>query len=126
LGCIVLCVVAAIIYDSRKPIVYQAAARVAITQSEAKSNAAAAAVTSRALALATSRAIIAKAIATSRVPRDIDTVAQQTTVVELGASPIVEITVRDKDPRVAATLANGISDGVVTFLSDTARVPCRP
>jgi hypothetical protein len=121
LGCVLLCVVAAIIYDSRKPIVYEAAARVAITQSEAKSNAEAAAITSRALALATSRAIIAKAIATARVPRDIDTVAQQTTVVEQGASPIVEITVRDTDPRVAATLANGISDGVVTFLSDTAR-----
>jgi uncharacterized protein involved in exopolysaccharide biosynthesis len=118
---IVLCVLAALIYESHKPIVYEAAARVAITQSEAKSNAEADAVTARAKALATSRTVVEQAVATVKVPRDADTVATNTTVVRLGTSPIVEISVRDSDPSIAAALANGISDGVVRYLDESAR-----
>ena len=118
---IVLCVLAALIYESHKPIVYEATARVAITQSEAKSNAEADAVTARAKALATSRTVVEQAVATVKVPRDADTVATNTAVVRLGTSPIVEISVRDSDPSIAAALANGISDGVVRYLDESAR-----
>jgi capsular polysaccharide biosynthesis protein len=121
LSSIVLCVVAALLYESRKPILYEAVARVSISQSEAKSSAEADAVTARAKALATSRTIVEQAIAASKVPRDVDTVETMTTVVRLGTSPVVEIGVRDRDSQVAAVLANGISYAVVKYLSDSAR-----
>jgi capsular polysaccharide biosynthesis protein len=121
LSSIVLCVLAAMLYESHKPILYEAVARVSISQSEAKSNAEADAVTARANALATSRTIVEQAVAASKVPRDVDTVATMTTVTRLGTSPVVEIGVRDRSSQVAAVLANGISNAVVKYLSDSAR-----
>jgi len=118
---IVMCVLGALIYESHKPITYEAAARVAITQSEAKSSAEADAVTARAKALATSRTVVEQAVSTVNVPRDADKVATNPTVVRLGTSPIVEIAVRDSDPEIAAALANGISNAVVKYLDESAR-----
>src|SRR6266545_2999617 len=118
---IVLCVMAVLRYENGKQRLYEAKARIAISQTYAKSAAEADAVVAQARALATSRAIVAEAMRSANANRDVDSVARKTTLSSLGTSPIAQLTVRDRDPRVAARLANGIAGAVVSYLQDAAR-----
>jgi capsular polysaccharide biosynthesis protein len=108
-------------YYIGRPPVYTSAARLVASDTVPKSAAEADAVVSEARAFATSRNVVADAIADARVNRDPDEVLPQVSVSGLGSSPLVELSVTDADVRTAQLLAQALATRVVQQLA-TSRI----
>jgi capsular polysaccharide biosynthesis protein len=104
-------------YYIGRPPVYTSAARLVATDTVPKSTAEADAVVSEARAFATSRNVLADAIADAHVSRDADTVLPQVSVSGLGSSPLVELSVSDADADAAQLLAQALATRVVQQLA---------
>jgi capsular polysaccharide biosynthesis protein len=99
---------------------YSAAARVQASSSPPGSDTEADAVLSRVDGIATSSTVIDQALAkTKTTGRTADQIAPEVGVVRLGSSAVFDISVTDRDPKVAVALSGTIARQTVAFLNGT-------
>lgn len=93
---------------------YAAATRLVLDSPDPASSTQAGALADTARAIATGRALVVAALADAGVRRDPDLFGrEQIDVVPLGASGVLQLTVRDTDPRVAVAVANALAKKVI-------------
>ena len=100
---------------------FVAPARMVVAPSDVDPSAAADSVA----AIATSEGRIRAVLLAAGIDRDPATVADRVSVSPIGTSDVVEIAVRDADPRVAVEIAQGLTGQVITIMrrSGLATVP---
>jgi capsular polysaccharide biosynthesis protein len=92
---------------------YAAATRLVLDSPDPASSTQAGALADTARAIATGRALVVAALADADVRRDADVFGrEQIDVTPLGASGVLQLTVRDTDPRVAVAVANALAKRV--------------
>jgi len=98
---------------------YSASARIVIDAPDPKSSVESGALADTARGLATSSAILKQAVSGTGAPRDWTRLAKQVSVSPIGVSNVLRITVRDRSPQVATTLANALASAVVQVRQQT-------
>jgi capsular polysaccharide biosynthesis protein len=114
---VLLPVVVVTAFYAGQPRLYAATARLVASDTLPKAAAEADAVVSEARAFATTRDVVSGAIADVHVDRQVDDVLPRISVVGLGSSPLVDISVADGDADVARTLTQALAGRVVTQLN---------
>jgi uncharacterized protein involved in exopolysaccharide biosynthesis len=104
-------VLAGFLVSTREEVTYTATALISLGSADTTSGTDSTALADTARALATSQSQVAAAA--KGLGRDPEHVTQNITVSAIGTSGIIEISVRDTDPKVAAQLANNLGQGVV-------------
>jgi capsular polysaccharide biosynthesis protein len=104
--------VVAIVARGDRATMFVAPTRMVVAPSDVDSSAAADSVA----AIATSEARIRAVLLNAGIDRDAGTVADRVSVSPIGTSDVVEISVRDQDPRVAVDIAQGLTGQVITVL----------
>jgi hypothetical protein len=97
---------------------YSASARLVIGGVDTRDGQEAAALADTALGLATTPAVIAQAVSTSGATRDQVEVALNVQVDPVGSSGVLQLTVTDSDPAVAASLAKTLATEIVQLRTD--------
>jgi capsular polysaccharide biosynthesis protein len=93
---------------------YGASARLVLDSPDPATSAQAGALADTARAIASGRALVVAALADADVRRDPDRFGrEQIDVVPLGASGVLQLTVRDHDPRAAVAIANALATKVI-------------
>jgi capsular polysaccharide biosynthesis protein len=114
--CIYLPVAAAVTYEARSPLLYEAVGRVQLGSNLAASTVEADATSERALGIATSPGVVRRALDKARVTADAGAFAQDhVDVRRVGVSPVIEIAVSDPSPQRAAVMARSITEDVIEF-----------
>jgi capsular polysaccharide biosynthesis protein len=103
---------------------YSAAARVQASSSPPGSDTEADAVLSRVDGIATSSTVINQALAKTKITgRTADQLAPEVGVNRLGSSAVFDISVTDRDPKIAVALSGTIARQTVAFLDGTGSQP---
>jgi len=124
LVCIVMPLLAIGLTVAKQPPMYAASARIVSGSTVPASNAQADAIASQIQGIATGRTAAAKALQAAGVARsrNLNTfVAANVSVSGLGGSQVVDLTVTDRDPRVAATVARVLAQEVVASINDVGQ-----
>jgi capsular polysaccharide biosynthesis protein len=98
---------------------YPAVARFVLDTPDPQSGTESQAIADTARAIATGPSQVAAALRTIGVHRDVADVAKSISVEALGTSGVLELTVSDPDPRVAAALANALAKRVIEVRQET-------
>ena len=97
---------------------YAASARIQASSATIGSDTEADSVLNRVRGVATSAAILAKALDTAHVAdRSVSDISSEVTVSRLGSSPLLDITVKDANATVAHDVSDALATGVVEFLT---------
>jgi capsular polysaccharide biosynthesis protein len=97
---------------------YAASARIQASSATIGSDTEADSVLNRVRGVATSTAILAKALDTAHVAdRSVADISSEVTVSRLGSSPLLDITVTDSSAAVAHDVSDGLANSVVDFLT---------
>jgi hypothetical protein len=97
---------------------YAASARIQASSATIGSDTEADSVLNRVRGVATSAAILTKALDTAHVAdRSVSDISSEVTVSRLGSSPLLDITVTDADAAVAHDVSDGLATSVVDFLT---------
>lgn len=109
-------------FTGRGPLAYSATARIQASNHTIGSDVEADSVLNRVIGVATSESMVSQALAAANIAdRNALTVGQhEVSVVRLGSSPVMNLTVTDPNPTVAQSLATALADTVVKFLSGEA------
>jgi len=124
LVCIVMPLLAIGLTVAKQPPMYAASARIVSGNTVPASNAQADAIASQIQGIATGRTAAAKALQAAGVAqsRNLSTfVAANVSVSGLGGSQVVDLTVTDHDPRVAATVARVLAQEVVASINNVGQ-----
>jgi uncharacterized protein involved in exopolysaccharide biosynthesis len=114
-----LCV--GLVLGVRGPQLYPASARVSLSSTDPQDAAMSQALADSGRAVVTSPSHVARALESVGASRDANAVAQQRVGLQaIGTSGVVELTVTDPDPYVAARLANALAQDLVTTRRDMA------
>ncbi len=117
LAAVLLPVVVVTAFYAGQPRVYAATARLVASDTLPKAAAEADAVVSEARAFATTRDVVSGAIADAQVDRQVDDVLPRISVVGLGSSPLVDVSVADGDADIARKLTQALAGRVVKQLN---------
>jgi uncharacterized protein involved in exopolysaccharide biosynthesis len=117
LAAVLLPVAVVTAFYAGQPRVYAATARLVASDTLPKAAAEADAVVSEARAFATTRDVVTAAIGDAQVDRQVDDVLPRISVVGLGSSPLVDISVADGDADVARRLTQALAVRVVKQLN---------
>jgi uncharacterized protein involved in exopolysaccharide biosynthesis len=117
LAAVLLSVALVAAFYAGQPRMYTADARLVASDSLPKSAAEAEAVVSEARAFATTRDVVTGAITDANVDRRVDDVLPRVSVVGLGSSPLVDVSVSDVDARVSQALTHALAALVVKQLN---------
>src|SRR5215831_495426 len=113
---------AGLVLGLRGPQLYAAHARVSLSSTDPQDAAMSQAMADSGRAVVTSPSHVARALAAIGASRDASAVAQQHVGLQaIGTSGVVELTVTDPDPYVAARLANALAQDLVATRRDMAR-----
>jgi capsular polysaccharide biosynthesis protein len=124
LVCIIMPLLAIGLTVAKQPRMYAASARIVSGSTVPASNAQADAIASQIQGIATGRTAAATALQAAGVARsrNLNTfVAANVSVSGLGGSQVVDLTVTDRDPRVAATVARVLAQEVVTSVNNVGQ-----
>ena len=122
LACLVGGVAVALLIDRNEVPAYVASSRLVLDIEDPKDRAASTAIADTARAIVTSPTHLAAAIAQVGVRRDPVVMAKRSVKLEaLGASGVLQLSVRDQDGTVAARLANGLATDLITSRLDISR-----
>ncbi len=103
---------------------YRSTERIKLGSVAAASNVQADAVTTGASALATSPSLVQAALSAAKVHRDVRVLVQdRISVVRVGLSDVVDLSVTDQDRHVAQTLTASLGQAMITFLDGAGRQP---
>lgn len=101
---------------------YTAVTRLTLDTPDPKSSAESLAVADAARAIVTSPAQIRTALGKAGVARDLERLARKDVQLDqLGSSAVLELSVRDRDPRVASSLANALAAQLIQIRLDLRR-----
>ncbi len=107
---------------AKQPPMYAASARIVSGSTVPASNAQAQAIVSQVQGIATGRDAAAKALKTIHVTRNLTNfVTSHISVSGLGGSQVVDLTVTDRDPRVAATVAKELASEVTQSMNSVGQ-----
>jgi capsular polysaccharide biosynthesis protein len=123
---ILLCVAAPLLVIAatvaKQPPVYAASARIDSGTTVPASNAQAQAIVSQIQGIATGKTTAARALQTAGVTRNLNNfVTSEVSVSGLGGSQVVDLTVTDRNPQVAATVAKVLATEVVQSLNNVGQ-----
>jgi capsular polysaccharide biosynthesis protein len=123
---IVLCVLvpltAIALTVAKQPPMYAAAARIVTGSTVPASNAQADAIVSQVQGIATGRTAAAHALSTAGVSRNLNNfITSDVTVAGLGGSQVVDLTVTDRNPQVAATVAKKLAAEVIGSINNVGQ-----
>lgn len=122
LVCLAAPLVAITLMVAKQPPMYAASARIVSGNTVPASNAQAQAIVSQIQGIATGKTAAANALQAARVTRDVDTfVVNHVSVSGLGSSQVVDLTVTDRSPRIAAALAKDLAKEVVQSINSTGQ-----
>jgi capsular polysaccharide biosynthesis protein len=103
---VLVCIAAPLAAITQQPPMYAASARIVAGNTVPASNAQAQALVSQIQGIATGKTAAASALQASGVERNLNSfITSHISVAGLGGSQVVDLTVTDRNPRVAATLA---------------------
>jgi capsular polysaccharide biosynthesis protein len=116
--CVAIPVAAVALITVRQPLMYSADARIIAGSVVPGSSAESAGIVSQIQGVATGRDAVTTAFSKAHVRRNLnDFIANDISVSGLGSSQVVDLTVTDRNRRVAAQLANTLASEVVTSLN---------
>ena len=122
LFCVLAPLVVIALTVAKQPPMYAASARIVSGNTVPASNAQAQALVSQIQGVATGRTTAANALAEAHVTRNLSNfVTSHVSVSGLGGSQVVDLTVTDRDPRAAATLAKELAQQVVHSINRTGQ-----
>jgi len=122
LFCVLAPLVVIALTVAKQPPMYAASARIVSGNTVPASNAQAQALVSQIQGVATGRTTAANALAKAHVTRNLSNfVTSHVSVSGLGGSQVVDLTVTDRDPRAAATLAKELAQQVVQSINRTGQ-----
>ena len=122
LFCVLAPLVVIALTVAKQPPMYAASARIVSGNTVPASNAQAQALVSQIQGVATGRTTAANALAKAHVTRNLNNfVTSHVSVSGLGGSQVVDLTVTDRDPRTAATLAKELAQQVVQSINRTGQ-----
>jgi len=120
--CVAAPLVAITLMVAKQPPLYAASARIVSGSTVPASNAQAQAIVSQIQGIATGKTAAANALKAAGVTRNVNTfVTSHVSVSGLGGSQVVDLTVTDRSPRVAATLARDLAKEVVQSINRTGQ-----
>jgi capsular polysaccharide biosynthesis protein len=120
LVCVLLTTAGATAYELQQPPLYKASARFVLDASDPTSETAALALADTAKALATAPTTVRVALDGLQVQRDAAEVAKHVSVVPLGSSGVLVLSVTDTASGVAHTLANSLAQSVIRTRNEIA------
>jgi capsular polysaccharide biosynthesis protein len=107
---------------AKQPPMYAASTRIVSGNTVPASNAQAQALVSQIQGIATGKTAAASALKNAHITRDVNNfVTSHVSVAGLGGSQVVDLTVTDRDPRAAATLAKELAEEVVQSINRTGQ-----
>jgi capsular polysaccharide biosynthesis protein len=123
---VLLCVLAPLVgitlIAAKQPPMYAASARIVSGNTVPASNAQAQAIVSQIQGIATGKTAAANALNAAGVTRDVNNfITSHVSVSGLGSSQVVDLTVTDRNPQVAATLAKLLAKEVVLQINRTGQ-----
>jgi len=122
LVCLVAPLVAIMLMVAKQPPMYAASARIVSGNTVPATNAQAQAIVSQIQGIATGKTAAASAMQEAGVTRNVNEfVTNHVSVSGLGSSQVVDLTVTDRSPRVAATLAKDLAKEVVQSINRTGQ-----
>jgi capsular polysaccharide biosynthesis protein len=122
LFCIVAPLVAIVLMVGKQPPMYAASARIVSGSTVPASNAQAQAIVSQIQGIATGKTAAAAALKTAGVTRNVNNlISSDISVSGLGGSQVVDLTVTDRSPQVAAALAKDLASQVVQSLNSVGQ-----
>jgi len=121
-----LCMAAPLVFIAltvaKQPPMYAASARIVSGSNVPASNAQAQAIVSQIQGIATGKTAAASALTAAGVTRNVNNfVTSHISVSGLGGSQVVDLTVTDRNPRVAATLAKELAEEVVQSINSVGQ-----
>ena len=120
--CVLAPLVAITLMVAKQPPMYAASARIVSGSTVPASNAQAQALASQIQGVATGKTAAASALKNAHVTRDVNNfIASHVSVAGLGGSQVVDLTVTDRNPRAAATLAKELAEEVVQQINRTGQ-----
>jgi capsular polysaccharide biosynthesis protein len=120
--CVAAPLVAITLLVAKQPPMYAASARIVSGNTVPASNAQAQALASQIQGIATGKSAAASALQETGVKRNVnDFITSHISVAGLGGSQVVDLTVTDRNPRVAATLAKNLAKGVTQSINRTGQ-----
>lgn len=120
--CVLAPLVAIMLTVAKQPPMYAASARIVSGNTVPASNAQAQALVSQIQGIATGKTTATNALANAHLTRNVNNfVASHVSVSGLGGSQVVDLTVTDRDPRAAVTLAKNLAEQVVQQINRTGQ-----
>jgi capsular polysaccharide biosynthesis protein len=120
--CIAAPLAAVTLTVAKQPPMYAASARIVAGNTVPASNAQAQALVSQIQGIGTGKTAAASALQAAGVKRNVNSfITSHISVAGLGGSQVVDLTVTDRDPRVAATLAKDLAKQVVQSINRTGQ-----
>jgi capsular polysaccharide biosynthesis protein len=120
--CVAAPLVAIMLMVAKQPPMYAASARIVSGNTVPASNAQAQALVSQIQGVATGKTAAASALQAAGVKRNVnDFITSHVSVAGLGGSQVVDLTVTDRSPRVAATVAKDLAKEVVRSINRTGQ-----
>ena len=120
--CVLAPLVAITLLVAKQPPMYAASARIVSGSTVPASNAQAQALVSQIQGVATGKTTAANALQAAHVTRDVNNfITSHVSVAGLGGSQVVDLTVTDRNPRVAATLAKELAEEVVQSMNSVGQ-----
>jgi len=120
--CVAVPLAAVTLIVAKQPPMYAASARIVAGNTVPASNAQAQALVSQIQGIATGKTSAATALQAAGVKRNVTTfTASHISVAGLGGSQVVDLTVTDRNPQVAATLAKNLAKQVVQSINRTGQ-----
>ena len=120
--CVAAPLVAITLLVAKQPPMYAASARIVSGNTVPASNAQAQALVSQIQGIATGKSAAASALQETGVKRNVnDFITSHVSVAGLGGSQVVDLTVTDRSPRVAAALAKNLAKEVVQSINRTGQ-----
>jgi capsular polysaccharide biosynthesis protein len=120
--CVLVPLIAIALTVAKQPPMYAAAARIVTGSTVPASNAQADAIVSQVQGIATGRTAAARALSTAGVSRNLNNfITSDVTVSGLGGSQVVDLTVTDRSPQVAATVAKELAAEVIGSINNVGQ-----
>ena len=120
--CVAVPLVGITLMVTKQPPMYAASARIVSGSTVPASNAQAQALVSQIQGIATGKTAAANALRAAGVTRNVNSlITSHVSVAGLGGSQVVDLTVTDRSPRVAATLAKELAEEVVQSINRTGQ-----
>lgn len=122
LFCVVVAVVASVVWVGRQPVEYQAVGRIQMGTDLAASNVQADAMSQRAYGIATSPGVVSRALDKADLTADPTVFAKDNiTVTRVGVSPVLEVAVTAESPTAATKMADSITNDVIRTNNEAQR-----